>query len=281
MKTVKEVSDLTGISIRTLRYYDEIGLLRPAKVTEAGYRLYDRRSLEKLQEIMFCRELDLPLGDIKKMLEAPGYDRKKLLAEQKERLIRKRNRLNGLISLITDVIQGEHALNFEAFSEKDRADVISHMIAAASKEQKESFAEQYGSMEAFRETVDENLKDEKVQMQLNRWYSGKDKALEASLEASGNTEDFMPQQEENERIYRQFADAMRSEDMDEAEAAVEKLAVNYKKLFHLENARALLLDMANEYLKGEKLSEETDRQYGAGISSFIAEAMRRFYGENC
>ena len=213
MKTVKEVSDLTGISIRTLRYYDEIGLLRPAKVTEAGYRLYDRRSLEKLQEIMFCRELDLPLGDIKKMLEAPGYDRKKLLAEQKERLIRKRNRLNGLISLITDVIQGEHALNFEAFSEKDRADVISHMIAAASKEQKESFAEQYGSMEAFRETVDENLKDEKV--------------------------------------------------------------------FHLENARALLLDMANEYLKGEKLSEETDRQYGAGISAFIAEAIRRFYGENC
>ena len=74
---------------------------------------------------------------------------------------------------------------------------------------------------------------------------------------------------------------MRSEDMDEAEAAVEKLAVNYKKLFHLENARALLLDMANEYLKGEKLSEETDRQYGAGISSFIAEAIRRFYGENC
>ena len=57
MKTVKEVSELTGISIRTLRYYDEIDLLKPAKVTEAGYRLYDESSLKKLRQIMFFREL--------------------------------------------------------------------------------------------------------------------------------------------------------------------------------------------------------------------------------
>ena len=58
MKTVKDVSDITGISIRTLRYYDEIGLLKPTKLTESGYRLYDNKALEQLQEIMFFRELD-------------------------------------------------------------------------------------------------------------------------------------------------------------------------------------------------------------------------------
>lgn len=58
MKTVKEVSEITGISIRTLRYYDEIGLLKPTELTEAGYRLYDNKALEKLQEIMFFRELE-------------------------------------------------------------------------------------------------------------------------------------------------------------------------------------------------------------------------------
>ena len=69
MKTVKEVSEITGLTIRTLRYYDEIGLLKPTQLTDAGYRLYDNRALEKLQEIMFFRELEVPLTDIKEMME--------------------------------------------------------------------------------------------------------------------------------------------------------------------------------------------------------------------
>lgn len=69
MKTVKDVSDITGISIRTLRYYDEIGLLKPTKLTESGYRLYNNKALEQLQEIMFFRELEIPLMDIKKIME--------------------------------------------------------------------------------------------------------------------------------------------------------------------------------------------------------------------
>lgn len=75
MKTVKEISKITGISIRTLRYYDEIGLLKPARVTEAGYRLYDDRELEKLQEILFYKELEIPLSEIKKIMENPEYDK--------------------------------------------------------------------------------------------------------------------------------------------------------------------------------------------------------------
>ena len=61
MKTVKELSMITGVSIRTLRYYDEIGLLKPTELTETGYRLYDNKALEKLQEILFFRELEIPL----------------------------------------------------------------------------------------------------------------------------------------------------------------------------------------------------------------------------
>ena len=68
MKTVKEVSQLAGISIRTLRYYDEMGLLKPTQVSEAGYRLYDDTALEQLQEIMFFKEMALPLEQIKKIM---------------------------------------------------------------------------------------------------------------------------------------------------------------------------------------------------------------------
>lgn len=74
MKTVKEVSELTGISIRTLRYYDEIDLLKPAKVTEAGYRLYDESSLKKLRQIMFFRELEVPLSDVVDLINYQNTD---------------------------------------------------------------------------------------------------------------------------------------------------------------------------------------------------------------
>ena len=103
MKTVKDVSKITGVSIRTLRYYDEIGLLKPTGLTEAGYRLYDDRALEKLQQIMFFRELGIPLADIKNIMGDPDYDKEQALLAQKKLLEQKRNRLNGIIELITDV----------------------------------------------------------------------------------------------------------------------------------------------------------------------------------
>ena len=119
MKTVKEVSALTGISIRTLRYYDEIGLLRPTQITQARYRLYDEKALTKLQEIMFFRELEVPLEKIKKIMENPEYTRKQALLTQKDLLIRKRNHLNGLIELINNIIEGVDTMNFEPFNKED------------------------------------------------------------------------------------------------------------------------------------------------------------------
>ena len=107
MKTVKEVSELTGVSIRTLRYYDEIDLLKPAKVTEAGYRLYDESSLKILRQIMFFREMEVPLSEIKVIMKDSESDNRKILETQKMMLEIKRNRLNGIIEWISDVLKGE------------------------------------------------------------------------------------------------------------------------------------------------------------------------------
>ena len=126
MKTVKDVSDITGISIRTLRYYDEIGLLKPTKLTESGYRLYNNKALEQLQEIMFFRELEIPLMDIKKIMENPNYDKEQVLLAQKSFLERKRNRLNGIIELITDVMKGVNTMSFEAFNNDDIQKMLDH-----------------------------------------------------------------------------------------------------------------------------------------------------------
>ena len=82
MMTVKEVSNLTGVSIRTLQYYDKIGLLHPAHRTQAGYRLYDDAALERLQQILLFRELEFSLEDIRKILKNPDFDREKALEQQ-------------------------------------------------------------------------------------------------------------------------------------------------------------------------------------------------------
>ena len=97
---ISEVAKLTGITVRTLHYYDEIGLLKPSEITEAGYRLYSREDLEILQQILFFRELDFPLSQIKEIMNNPNYDKEEALKKQKELLIQQRQRIEGLIKLI-------------------------------------------------------------------------------------------------------------------------------------------------------------------------------------
>ena len=119
MMTVHEVSKLTGVSIRALQYYDEIGLLPPAQHTEAGYRLYDEAALERLQQILLFRELEFPLKEIKSILENPAFDRNKALEQQIELLTLKREHIDNLIRMARTVrLTGGITMNFEAFDKK-------------------------------------------------------------------------------------------------------------------------------------------------------------------
>lgn len=121
MLTVHEVSGLTGVSIRTLHYYDEIGLLKPAAVTEAGYRLYGEKELERLQQIMLYRELEFPPDEIRRILGTPDFDREKALRQQEELLTLKKERLEKLILLAKELQKGGNDMSFKAF-DKEKID---------------------------------------------------------------------------------------------------------------------------------------------------------------
>ena len=278
MKTVKEISKITGISIRTLRYYDEIGLLKPARVTEAGYRLYDDQELEKLQEILFYKELEIPLSDIKKIMENPEYDKQKALAVQKSLLERKRNRLNGIIELIDDVMKGVNTMSFGAFTEEDVKKIIDHSLELQSQESLNAIIEQFGSLENCRASMEENLKDESRAAELIKIYGSKDKAVEASLEATGNMDELQQVQSDIDNIYKQIALVMEKQDADVETECVKKLAESYKKLLRVDNARYVLLKTADDYLGNGVLTEVTDKQYGQGVTKYIGEAIKRYYG---
>ena len=112
---VNEVSKLTGVSIRTLQYYDKIGLLHPANYTEAGYRLYDDAALETLQQILLFRELEFPLKDIKEIISSPDFDRRKALDQQIELLRLKKEHIENLIDLAREIkLSGVKKLTFDA-----------------------------------------------------------------------------------------------------------------------------------------------------------------------
>ena len=105
MRTVHEVSRLTGVRVRTLHRYDAIGLLKPSRATQAGYRLYDGAALQQLQSILLFRELQFPLKQIKAILESPGFGRREALQEQLEMLLLQRGRLDALIDLAGETIK--------------------------------------------------------------------------------------------------------------------------------------------------------------------------------
>ncbi len=116
MKTVKEVSRLTGVSVRALHHYDSIGLLKPTQVTDAGYRLYDDAALEKLSMILVFRELGLSLKEIARILHAPDYDRNRCLEQQIKLMQERIDKLQDRIALARGILTiGVNYMDFEGF----------------------------------------------------------------------------------------------------------------------------------------------------------------------
>lgn len=120
MKTVKEVSILSGVSVRTLHHYDKIGLFPPTALSEAGYRLYDDEALIRLQEILLFRELEFPLKDIKYLLEQAKEERQDLLAQQIKLLEWKRSHLEQVITHAKRLQEKGYAyMNFDVYNKTE------------------------------------------------------------------------------------------------------------------------------------------------------------------
>lgn len=140
---VSEVAKLTGVTVRTLHYYDEIGLLKPSQVTESGYRLYSDGDLELLQQILFFRELDFSLGDIRKIMGNPAYDRETALRNHRQLLLQKRRHLDGLITLVENTLKGEYDMSFKQFDGSEMEETKKKYAAEAK--------ERWGNTDAYAE----------------------------------------------------------------------------------------------------------------------------------
>lgn len=140
MKTVKEISRLTGVSVRTLHYYDEINLLKPTQTTSAGYRLYDDTALKRLHSILLFRELQFPLKEIKTILDSTDFDTQAALKEQIKLLEMQRNRLDAIIISARELLtKGAEYMSFSSF---DKTQIDKYADEAKQK---------WGHTEAYKE----------------------------------------------------------------------------------------------------------------------------------
>ena len=267
MKTVKEISKLTGVSIRALRYYDEIGLLNPTERSKAGYRLYDEKSLEKLNAILFLRELDMPLDTIKEVINSQEDNYVAVLKDYRKSLVQKINKLQGLLRVIDGLEMEKGPVNFAKFLVPD-AEKVAESIINSQDIAGSAISEIY-------ELVKANMVDGKVGNELLQIYGSKENYLAAVEESALHPEITLELQEELKNIYFAFRDF--SEDENEINGLVKRLEENTKKMFQTQNARYILLKVAEGYLKREKNAQVLDNVYGTGVTEKMGRAVNTYY----
>ena len=280
MKTVKEIAEITGISVRTLHYYDEIGLLVPSQKSEAGYRLYDDKALEKLQQILFFREFDIPLKEIKAVMDQPALDRNQILQAQREMLEAKKNRLMRLIASIDNILKGDNEMDFSVFDETEIRTMYDQIVQNMNDAQKKIFEDTYGSMEAFEEHFLTNAATEKAQKNFAKvveWYGSKEAALEASANAL-SSEIMTSYQKRIGTIQKKLADR-KGTDVNSFE--IRELIGEYdfvaKQLYQMKDVRELMLQIAYGYRTNPEVQAGVDSVYGEGAAAYIGEAITAFY----
>lgn len=283
MRTVKEVAVLSGISVRTLHYYDEIGLLKPSGFSEAGYRLYDDKALERLQQILFLREFDLSLKKIKSIIEAPDFDRNKILKTQKRMLELKKKRLERLITGISDILEGGSNMDFEIFSRTEIEEMFNDMTYNMSNEQLELLSGGFENPADYREKYIESMSDKSVQKRMAKmadWYGDKESVKE-----------FMGSPV-NSRIGRAYANRIdnifeRMREQKEQGTAVTDFAVKsligelefvMEQITQAGEESAVLMSLAAAYNSGES-AEKLDKQYGSGMAEYVVKAIKSFNGD--
>jgi DNA-binding transcriptional MerR regulator len=279
MRTVKEVSKLTGISVRTLHYYDEIGLFRPTDKNEAGYRLYDDKALETLQQILFFREFDIPLKEIKAVMENPALDRNQILQMQRKMLVTKKERLERLIASIDDILKGENQMDFAIFNKAEIEEMFQAMTEHMPDELKKTAAEEFGGMEEWKKHYIETVSSEEMQKRYAKmveWYGGK----EAYLSATRN-----PISKEVAESYNKRMDAILQKliarkdygpDSFEVKEVIGEYGFVLKQICQLKEEAGMMLALAASY-RNERIRTLTDEKYGSGAAEFFADAIETFY----
>lgn len=237
-RSIGALSKLSGVSIRALHYYDEIGLLPPSEIADSGYRYYDEKAAERLWQILFYRELDFPLSDIAEILASPEFDRARALEEHRTLLLQKRERLDGLITLVSNALKGETAMEFKPF-DTSKIDELRDQYAEEAKAR-------WGNTEAYRES--------------------------ARRTAKYTDEEFARIQERSAEVTRGFAALIGTDPKD---SRVQALVKEWQALItesYYVCTDEILAGLGEMYVADERFTKNID-QFGEGTAKLMSEGI--------
>lgn len=287
MKTVSQVTKITGISARTLQYYDEIGLLAPSKLTDAGYRLYDDTALQKLQQILFFKELGFKLKEINEFISQPDFDQISAYKKQKELLLLKRNRADRLIQLLSRLEKGEQVMSFKEF---DLSDYIS-ALEDFKRNNSDEVTKYWGSVENFDLFIQKIKEDEPQVAKLAIKHFGSiDKYTEAMKYNLEHFSEVMEQQipdnvkeigkQSTELYTRLTSDMSRDVSTDDIQHLVHDIITFAQKhsssdLIGNDYTNAIINSYSSDYIK-----TLADKNYGSGAADYIVKAFQYYADHN-
>ena len=239
MKTVKEVSLLTGVSVRTLHHYDAIGLLKPTRVTEAGYRLYDDTALRRLQTILLFRQLQFPLKEIRDILDSPDFDPMEALTQQIHLLELQRKHLDNLISHARKIqTTGVFSMDFSTF---DTTELDQYTAEAKAR---------WGKTKA--------------------WQEYEQKAAGQTVEQKQSTGDALME------IFARFGKIRHlSPESQEAQELVASLQ-DFITRHYYTCTKPILQGLGQLYIAGDSMTENIDKAGGEGTARFAHDAIEFF-----
>lgn len=239
--SIGQMAAISGVTIRTLRHYDAIGLLKPCEISETGYRYYSEKEALRLQQILLLRALDFPLKEIGRVLDAPAYDEREALAKQSELLLLRRERIDKMLSLINQKLKGDQTMAFDAFETTKEENLRAQYAREAQ--------ERWGETAAYREC------EKNMQNRTSEKQAGFDQAAE--------------------EIFKGFADLQRRNVPPvSAEAAQQTdLWQRFITEHYYTCTDELLLSLANMYTSDERFTAYLDR-FGAGTAAYMSAAIK-------
>ena len=237
--SISEMAKLTGVSIRTLHHYDHIGLLCPEIAADSGYRWYGAADVEKMQQILFYRELDFPLKDIRDILADPQYDKQEALRRQRQLLLLKRERLDGLLELLDANLKGERTMEFQGFNASE--------LEQARRQYADETKARWGHTDAWKESQEKNT--------------------DATTQAEGM----------NDIFHR--AAALRQGDPTSPEAqALVKEWQDFVSANYYQCTDEILAGLGEMYTADERFQKNLDR-FGEGTAAFLSAAIKVYCGK--
>lgn len=286
MKSISQVAKLTGVSVRTLQYYDEIGLLKPSELTASGYRLYNDDALQTLQQILFFKELDFQLKDISELLKKPEPDKSAAFTRQKELFLLKRNRIDRLIQLLERLERGEPCMSFKEF---DLSDYINALENFKSNHHEEMI-KHWGSVENFDRFIQKIKNDEEHVAKLAiKEFGSVEKytaAMKYNLEHFSEimkaqlTEEVKEIAAQSDLLYANLtADKSNDAASPEIQSIVQEILLLIQKNSGSVSLDKSYIDILIDAYSGDYVKQLTDTKYGEGASDYIVKAFR-YYKEN-